>query len=136
MLFELFGDRSLIETLLRFPVCSAEQPAEVLAKFANTWKTRKDAVEYKRAQELSTANPDKRLSLQIHDLRQRRKRAAELAAWVDEHWQDWQTLKQSEKDLWEEHRSGAIDEQIARLRALQQPRPKGTGSWIARNMQR
>ncbi len=63
MLFELFGDKSFVETLLRFPVCSAAQPAEILTKFAATWKTRTDAVEYTRAQELSTPNPDKRLSL-------------------------------------------------------------------------
>ena len=57
MLFELFGDRSFIETLIRFPVCSAAQPDEILTNFAETWKTRKDDVEYKRAQELSTPNP-------------------------------------------------------------------------------
>ena len=30
ILFELFGDKTLVETLRRFPVCSAQQPDDIL----------------------------------------------------------------------------------------------------------
>ena len=112
MLFELFGDRSLTETPTRFPVCSAEQPDETLTKFAETWKTRKDDVEYKRAQDLSTPNPDKRLSIQIYALRRQQQRAAKLAAYVTENQQNWQWLTQPEK-------GGSIANEIVQLKALE-----------------
>jgi hypothetical protein len=67
---------------------------------------------------------------------ERAKKAAELAAWVNGnpnrylHW-----LEQSLQQMLEELCAGAFDEQIAALRERQKPRPTGTGSWIARDMQ-
>ena len=37
MLFELFGNKSLVETLIRFPMCSTAQPASVLKAFSVAW---------------------------------------------------------------------------------------------------
>ena len=51
MLFELIGNKSLTETFIRFPICSAVQPASILNEFAKAWKACKDTGGYKRARE-------------------------------------------------------------------------------------
>ena len=135
MLFELFGDKSLTETFIRFPICSAVQPAYILKDFAKAWKAGKETMEYKRAREQSQPNQEKRLSLQIYSLKKRANRAAWVAAWIDENWNNWYQLSQSDRALWEEHQSGAIRHQIAQLTEQQQPRFLGSASSIARNMQ-
>ena len=43
MLFELFGNKSLTDACIRFPVCSAEQPAYVLKQFGEAWEAAKDS---------------------------------------------------------------------------------------------
>ena len=39
MLFHIFGNRALVELLVRFPICSAAQPARMLGTFAKEWAT-------------------------------------------------------------------------------------------------
>ena len=80
MLFQLFGNKSLTETLIRFPLCSAAQPASLLKGFAEAWKAGKEATGYKKARKQSQPNQDVRLSRQIYILKQRARRAAWIAA--------------------------------------------------------
>ena len=133
MLFELFGNKSLTETFIRFPICSAVQPASILKDFAKAWKACKDTDGYKRAREHSQPNQETRLSLQIYSLKKRADRAASIAA--SKNWNNWWELSPSERALWEEHQSGSIQRQIAELRKQQQPRFRGSASSIAHNMQ-
>jgi hypothetical protein len=78
MLFELFGNKDLTDTFIRYPLCSAVQPASVLKAFAEAWKQCKDTVECKRAIEQSKPNEGRRHSKQIYLLVRR----SENARWV------------------------------------------------------
>ena len=135
MLFELFGNKSFTDTFIRFPTCSAVQPASILKEFTKAWKACKDTDEYKRAREHSQPNQETRLSLQIYSLKKRANRAAQVVAWIDENWNNWWELSLSERALWEEHQIGSIQRQIAELRKQQQPRFRGSASSVAHNMQ-
>ena len=39
MLFQIIGNKALVELLVRFPICGAAQPASVLKRFAKEWQT-------------------------------------------------------------------------------------------------
>ena len=58
MLFELFGNKSLTETCIRYPVCSAEQPAYILKEFGEAWEAAKNSMELQKAREQSNPNPN------------------------------------------------------------------------------
>ena len=135
MLFELFGNKSLTETFIRFPICSPVQAASILKKFAKAWKTCKETEEYKRARMLSMPNKEPRLSLQIYSLQKRANRADSLTAWIDENSNNWWELSPSDRALWQEHQTGSIRRQIAKLKEKQQPRFPECASSIAHNME-
>ena len=78
MLFTLFGNTSLTETCIRYPVFSAEQPANILKEFAKAWEAVRNSIELQKEREQSKPNPNRRLSKQIRALTQR----AERAAWI------------------------------------------------------
>ena len=75
-----------------------------------------------------------RLSKQILALQKRAERAAWIAEWIAEDWNNWYQLSLNDQELWQEHHNGAIRRQIAELRAQQQARFQGAASSIARNM--
>ena len=124
MLFELFGNKSLTDTCIRFPVCSAEQPAYVLKHFGEAWEAAKDSMEVQKAREHSQPNMEIRLSKQILALQKRAERAAWIAEWIAEDWNNWYQLSLNDQELWQEHHNGAIRRQIAEHRAQQQARIK------------
>ena len=134
MLFELFGNKSLTDTCIRFPVCSAEQLAYFLKQFGEAWEAAKNSTELQKAREHSQANTEIRLSKQIRTLQERDERAARITHWIVEDSNNWYQLSLNDQELLEEHHNGAIRGQIAQLRAQQQPRFQDTASSIARNM--
>ena len=134
MLFSLFGNKSFTETCIRYPVCSAEQPANILKEFAEAWQAGQNSIELQRERERSKPNPNKRLSKQIHELNQLSKHAAYIRRKIAEDWNYWYQLSWKDKKLWEEHDDADIRRQIAALRAQQQPRFAGAAPAIARNM--
>ena len=134
MLFSLFGNKSFTETCIRYPVRSAEQPANILKEFAEAWQAGQNSIELQRERERSKPNPNKRLSKQIHELNQLSKHAAYIRQKIAEDWNYWYQLSWKDKKLWEEHDDADIRRQIAALRAQQQPRFAGAAPAIARNM--
>ena len=66
MLFQLFGNKALVELLVRFPICSAAQPASVLKSFAKDWQNIKDSPMACKAREDSQQKMEPRLSKQIY----------------------------------------------------------------------
>ena len=134
MLFSLFGNKSFTETCSRYPVCSAEHPANILKEFAEAWEAGQNSIELQRERERSKPNPNKRLSKQIHELNQLSKHAAYIRQEIAEDWNYWYQLSWKDKKLWEEHDDADIRRQIAALRAQQQPRFAGAAPAIARNM--
>jgi len=133
MLFELFGNKALVELFIRFPICSAEQPAWLLKDFVGAWENFRDTPEASRARESSPKNEtgEARLSKQIYKSRQRQKRAQWVADWVADDWNNWYQLSQADQTLWIEHNDGTIGRQIADLRAQQQPRFPGAAEQLA-----
>ena len=133
MLFELFGNRALVELFIRFPICSAEQPAWLLKNFVEAWENFRDTPEASRARETSPKNEtgEARLSKQIYKSRQRQKRAQWVADWVAEDWNNWYQLSQADQTLWIEHNDGTIRRQIADLRERQEPRFLGAAEKLA-----
>ena len=133
MLFELFGNKALVELFIRFPICSAEQPAWLLKDFVGAWENFRDTPEASRARESSQKNEtgEARLSKQIYKSRQRQKRAQWVADWVADDWNNWYQLSQADQTLWIEHNDGTIRRQIADLRGRQQPRFPGAAEKLA-----
>ena len=134
MLFELFGNRRLTETCIRFPVCSAEQPAYILKEFGEAWEAAKNSMELPKAREQSKPNPNIRLSKQIRELTERAERATWVRKWIAESRNNWYQLSWKDQKLWQEHDDEDNRRQIAELRSQQQPKFEGASSPIARNM--
>ena len=134
MQFHLFGNKHLTQTLIRFPICSAVQPAAVLQAVAATWKHCRDTMEYQSARKQSETNPAPRLSIQLHFLEERTDIARWVQAWLDEDYHNWYQLTEDDKALKEEYDSGAIHQQIAELKNQQKPRFKGSESLLSRHL--
>ena len=136
MLFQLFGNRALVEIFVRFPICSAEQPARVLKDFAEAWRifrTSPEAVEGRRDSEKKDAG-EVRLSRQIYALQQQQKRGKEIADWINEEWNNWYKLKKDDQILWTEYTQGNISAKITELHQKQKPRFPCSAETIATNL--
>ena len=134
MLFEIFGNKCLVELCVRFPICSAEQPALILRKFAHHWPAFQKSAEAKKAREISQKKTERaapRLSKQIYGLKQRQEHGKWIADWVNEKPHRWYQLDRKDKDIWHEYNSGYIARQIVDLQAQQQPRFPGAAEYLA-----
>ena len=125
MLFELFGNKSLVETLIRIPICSAAQPASVLSTFAKAWHNVKDSPQVCTARENSQKQVKPRLSKQIYELGMMMKRGQWIADWVAADWDNWYRLSAADQHLWVEYERGSLKRQMAELKAQQQPKFPG-----------
>ena len=133
MLFQLFGNRPLVEQCIRFPICSVDQPASLLKSFGEALQNIRKSPEASRARENSKKREtgEAGLSKQIYNLGQRLQRAQWVAGWVTEDWNNWYQLSQADQALWIEHNEGTIRRQIADLQARQQPRFAGAAERVA-----
>jgi len=137
MKLELFGDKSLTDTCIRYRVCSAEQPASIFKDFADAWKEAHNSQELKNEQLRSKTTKDSaRLSKQIHALTVHRVHANKLVKLIDESWNNWYAISLKDRKLWEEHDDKYICRQIEELRSQQLPRFPGVSSSIARSMKK
>ena len=125
MLFEVFGNKCLVETLIRIPICSAAQPASALKSFAEAWHNFNDSPQARRARDTSQKQVEPRLSKQIHELKMRENRGRWIAEWVTEDWNNWYRLNAADQHLWVEYDSGDMQHKMAELRAKQQPKFPG-----------
>jgi hypothetical protein len=53
MLFQLMGNKTLILSLIKYPLCKADNPARYVLDFVNEWTKHKETKEYKEAKEQS-----------------------------------------------------------------------------------
>ena len=124
MQLHLYGNKKLVDLCLRFPICSASQPAALLARFAFHWQIQ-DA---KRARQnpMPRATPRiPRLSQQIHILSKREKHGRQIADSVKDNWNNWYSLTSPQQSLLAEYETGNIAREIDALRSQQQPRSPG-----------
>ena len=130
MLFEIFGNRALVEMFIRFPMCSAEQPAPLLRSFAERWQTWRESDEAKRVVELSQRKEPGhvRLSKQINKLKDDERRGKWIAEWIQEDGSNWYRLSKRDQRLWKEFNEGRISDQIHELRHRQQQQPRTPGA--------
>ena len=123
MLFQLFGNKPLVETLIRIPICGAAQPATVLSHFATAWYNYDNSAEALQARHNSLKREEpqhKRCSQQIHELRTKTQRGQSIAEWVAEDANNWYRLSREDKDLMAEYESGKMVPKLAELKAQQQ----------------
>jgi hypothetical protein len=125
MLFQLFGNKSLVETFIRIPICSGAQPASVLSTFAKAWRNVKDSPQVCTARENSQKQLKPRLSKQIYNLRMMIKHGEWIAEWLATDPDNWYRLTVADQQLSLEYKQGNFKRQMAELRAQQQPKFPG-----------
>lgn len=118
MLFQLMGEKALAETFIKFPISCTDQPAPILRRFADAWKTWRTSPERNNAREVSTKkekrDPDRRLGAQKYWLIQRQKSAVQINDWLQKNCQRWDQLSREDQQIWNEFRDGKIWEAIDR----------------------
>jgi hypothetical protein len=121
MLHQIYGNKPLVDLCLRYPICSAEQPAELLSRFADEWEKTLATRHTNR----STPTDTPRLSNQIYWLTKRQERGRWIANWIKDNWNNWYELTEEDRKIWDEYDKGNIASQIDELRSQQQPRFPG-----------
>ena len=134
MLFELFGNKSLVETIIRIPICSAAQPASVLRGFAKAWHNFKDSPEARTARQISLKQMEPRLSKRIHELQMRTYRGRWIADWLAADRNNWYRLNAADQNLWVEYDNGNMGHKMAELRAQKQSKFPGAAESLAPEM--
>jgi hypothetical protein len=131
MQFQLFGNISLTQTFIRFPISSAARPASFLEGFLEAWQKYLESPTSHKAREDSKPQEGKtRLSKQIYHLKEKRKRGKWVADWVAQDWNNWYQLSAADKTLLQQYQNADIDREIRELEAQQQPRFPGATSFI------
>ena len=132
MLFEIFGNKAFVATFIKFPICSAEQPAPILRSFAQGWQSWRNSAEANRARELSQQKePGKeRLSKQIRKLKEKEYRGQWIADWIQANPGNWYKLTYADRRLWTEFTRGDISREIRELEKQQQPQFPGAAERI------
>lgn len=134
MLFQMFGNKALVDAFIRFPICSVEQPASMLKEFTIAWRSYNDNEDAERARETSKKQPDPRvdrLSKQIYTAKQRQARGKWIADWIQLDSNNWWSLNRQDQQLWHEYEKGDIHRHIAELKNRQRPSFAGAGQSIA-----
>jgi hypothetical protein len=131
MLFQLFGNVSLVDTLIRIPICSAQRPATVLKAFVKAWDNFKNGQEIRTAREASERQVGLRISKQLYFLQKRIEQGRCIEKWLAEDKQNWYRLDAEHQSLYCEYSSGFMDQKKADLNAKQQPTFPGAGESMA-----
>jgi uncharacterized membrane protein YheB (UPF0754 family) len=135
MLFELFGNKCLVELFVRYPTSDRAYFRHSLwHNFAKDMQSIGDSPECIRARKRSQKKPDRdqpRLSKQIFSLRQRQERAQWIAQWIEDDWGNWRYLHQADQTLWYHFQDGSILREIDELQREQPPRYHGVAESFA-----
>ena len=130
MVFEIFGNRKLVEHLIQFPIGSAEQPGPMLREFVQSWKTAQNSEEAQRARERSQKKEPGtvRLSKRIKNLRDKESHGKKLADWIQEDRSNWHKLRKADQRIWTDFAEGKISKEISELRQQQQQERRSAGA--------
>ena len=107
MQFPLLGNKHLIHLLIKYLVCSAEQPAHDIQAFLDKWADWIQSEEYQRAVDDSTPceKDHTRLSQKIWKARQELERGQWVTHWAEECWDNWYRLPPSDQSLYRNMKS-------------------------------
>jgi len=131
MLFQLMGDKALVETFIKFPICSAEQPASecirILRDFARNWQIWRNSDQRKAARKISEKkqpdDPTRRLGQQIFLLKRELEIGEEMQARINRNWYSWCDLTEDEKRIYHEFTNGTISQKIKEKKMIQRLQP-------------
>jgi len=127
MLFQLMGCKALVSMFIKYPICSAQQPASILRDFAQNWQTWRDSEERKAVQQMSEKkepdDPTRRLGTQIYLLRKELALGEEMQRRINRYWNSWYYLTDDEKRIYEEFTNGTILNKIKEKQEMRSLRP-------------
>ena len=135
MLFQMIGNKALVELFVRFPLFSAEQPGAVLSDIARVLQL--EDPERDRAQIISQPNlpGEVRRSQQLYALQQRLKRGRWIDDWIVQDRNNWYKLTHAQQLLWRQYTKHDITREISELRKKQQPKFSGAAERAATSVQ-
>ena len=135
MLFQMIGNKALVELFVRFPLFSAEQPGAVLSDIARVLQL--EDPELRRAQIISQPNlPGAiRPSQQIYALNKRLKLGRWIDDWIVKDRNNWYKLTHAQQLLWIQYTKHDITREISELRKKQQPTFPGAAERAATSVQ-
>ena len=131
MKFQLLGNETLVDHIIRCNLCGAAQP-EMLTDFCERWERYTQTDLYLRARRESEKHEPGhvRRAKKLWHLKQKLKRAHWIADWIAEKSANWYKLTRSDKNLWY-----SMEDLLAELQAVQRTpaseRYAGTGSGTA-----
>ena len=131
-LFQLFGNKHLVETFIRYPICSAEQPLETLTTFIQGWKKWRNSEQADAIRRCSEKKPEGhiRLSQQIRALKLDMTRAARINKSLWQCRSTWWTLSEEDRMIWHQWSSGELVQRISALEQQQTSKFQGAAEWI------
>ena len=140
MQFQLLGNKHLIHYLIKYPFCSAEQPADAIQAFLHEWAVHCQSEEYRHA--VADSRPckknHKRLSQQIWEAKQKLERGKWVSEWVDQWWLNLYHLQPSERTLYRQYQLEELQQQLDALKTQQRAASKkfpGVVAWMSRHRQ-
>ena len=122
MKFQLLGNEALVDFTIRCNLIGAVQPA-ALQDFMHRWKQYIETPACRQAQEYSRPKPVGQVQRfrRIKDLREQIERGKWINDWVQEDWNNWSRLTESDRRLCQAYCSYALDDELKAIQAT----PKG-----------
>jgi len=110
MLFQLLGSKALVQLLVKYPICTTRNPAELLRGLVRGMAAYKNSGEYQDAHNNSHW-PARRKK--IARLKQKRVKAQQIVNEVRSDWDAWNYMTNEQKQLWWSYTLGELDDEIA-----------------------
>ena len=132
MLFQIIGNKALVELFVRFPLLTAEQPGNVLSDITRVLGL--EELKKHGAPIHSKASPSGtvRLSSQIYFLQQLEKNGRCIHEWIRQDRNNWYKLTDDQRKQWESYMQHKdISQEIQDLREMQTPRFAGAAESVA-----
>ena len=127
MLFQLMGCKALVAMFIKYPICSAQQPASLLKDFAVNWRTWRESEERKAVQQMHKKkeldDPTRRLSTQIFFLRREQQIGEEMQRRIDRYWDSWYYMTDNQKRIHKDFYNGTIANKIREKQNMQMKQP-------------
>ena len=127
MLFQLMGCKALVSMFIKYPICSAQQPASLLRDFAVNWRTWRESEERKAVQQMHKKkeldDPTRRLGTQIFFLRREQQIGAEMQRRIDRYWDSWYYMTDNQKRIHKDFYNGTIANKIREKQNMQMKQP-------------
>jgi hypothetical protein len=109
-LFQILGNKHVLLASVKYPLCSAEQPAQIIDEFMTSWNVEKATDEYKKRVQISEKATEERKQLKkkAHAARQNLVRGIKINNEIKHSLRFWINLSADEKTLVEDFNSGQL----------------------------